>query len=234
MNRRILKATVALLGSVWLVVPARAQLLPAQDVIAEPWEVWYTNVPVSGGVRVGVMTGSGHSNVNPERFYVRLPEGDEGRVCVEISSRDGRYEAELAYDVPGPVSGVKPFTLPTAHRDKLSSYTAGDLSILAFRGASCDEEPQSFLVAAWSQVAVPDTVHIVINSPDPALLVGRGAESLSIACEVSASKVPSKAFNRECRVPVALLAGENALVIQQRTRVGRRVRIVPYQLPLRL
>lgn len=79
------------------------------------WEVYYDRVPVSGEIRVGAITSERDSKIIPSKFYVRIPEHKENNLSVEVSSRDGRYEANLPYDIKRLKPNSYEFELPTKH-----------------------------------------------------------------------------------------------------------------------
>ena len=80
-----------------------------------------SEIPVSGSLRVGIMAGVGSAKVRPDRFHVLLPAGRRDPLCVEISSRDGRYEARrLRYELRGSTAGLTRLDLPSQHLSELA------------------------------------------------------------------------------------------------------------------
>lgn len=206
------------------------------DGLSPGWEQWFDEVPVSGGVRVGVVTEPSPSPVDPQTFTVFLASADRSRICVEVSSKDGRYEARLEYDIAGREAGATAFELPTAFGEQLGSYAGRDLAILTYVG-DCGEAPEEYLAATWGGSSDPDTVVVFVNSQVPTFVVGgeRGRTDFTYECVPAAGDVAAKAYNKECRVPASVIRPGNSFKVIRRIRKpGGRIEMRPYNLPLRL
>ena len=217
-------------------------LVVTHSVLGQPvppdtrWEQWLDEVPVSGGVRVGVMGNLTSDPVDPETFVVFVPETSLPALCVEVSSKDGRYEAKLKYDVSEQDPGLVFFQLGSKHSMKLREYAAHDLTIMAHLGQDCTASAEVFLVSVWKGDTVPDTVSVFVNSDVPTFIVGRkgGPIEYKYPCLSIKGGVAAKAYNRECHVPASVITLDVQFMVRKRIRAGTRIRIEDYDLPLRL
>ena len=103
--------TVASLPAVSLAAQSRRAKDPTPNPPPTGWEQWRDPVPVSGGLRVGVMTDAG-SQFNPAQMTVWLPKTDAPSLCVELSSQNGHYVASVPYDIRGEPPGPLQLNLP--------------------------------------------------------------------------------------------------------------------------
>ena len=237
-----------LLGTCGYLQEATAQLplLEAPSQRHPGWEEYRASVPVGGGFRVGLMTFTEQQTVNPRQFHVFLPRpnsAENSLLCVAISSKDGRYEAELAYrlDQVKYESSliVQPVELPTAHTSKLRAYAPVDLAILAHISSSCDSPTGpsgDYVVASWNHDGIkvpPDTISVLINSDVYASVVGGKEFAIDFETPCQRLRGPNKAYNRRCDIPVDRLAPGVTLDVRRRSSVGTDD-YKYYSLPLRL
>lgn len=205
--------------------------------LSDDWEVWYDRVPVSGEIRVGLMSTTKDLNINPSYFYINLPKHKEKRLCCEISSRDGRYEANLIYDIEDLKSGYYKFKLPTKHKNELKDYNSNDITILASIGDDCEKDRNYYTIASWNDViSASDTIYIFLNSEKRTSIVVDN-EKLSIEDEHPCKKIEktsSIAYNCVCGIPAKQLSEETQLHIKQRVRRLRKISYNSYPLKIKL
>lgn len=227
-------------GTAWA---QTATVLVPPDPQPPSWEEYRERVPVGGGFRVGLMALTDGRGLDPQRFTVFLPALDaqhDTMLCVEVSSKDGRYVGTLPYALtPSGASSSGPHrvALPTKHADRLRGYRPEELAILAHLSPSCDGPTGHYVVAAWDERARPDTLSVLINSDVYASVVG--GEGLAIDFEVPCRRLasPAKAYNRRCDIPAALITPATRLDIRQRASIweeGGDEDYDYYPLPLRL
>ena len=230
-----LRALPFVVGAVLSVGALCAQPLQPRE-LKPGWEQWHEKVPVSGGVRVGVMAVDEATAVDPRSFVAFLPASDLPLLCVEISSKDGRYEANLEFELAGRNAGLLRFELPTKHRNELSRYAPPDLAILARLGRDCTAPPDRFVVAGWTDRALADTIVVFVNSDAPTMIVAgaNGVISESAPCEEIVGGAAPKAYNLACRVPKSWVGADTQFWVRQRIRRGRTVKLTDYDLPLGL
>lgn len=224
---------VGMCGMAWCAMGGRTTAAAQAMAPLEPrskWERWVDEVPVSGGVIVGVMASAARSPVDLNALTVELPRSAAGPLCVEVSSHDGRYSARLEYDLgPSRARTAIALRLPTQYGSRLRSYTASELVVLARLTRKCGDPQGAIVPAAWSQTGRGDTVYVFANSRVPTdVLGGVGAAAQYEARCVEVVGVTT-AFNLRCAVPRAWLAPNARFVL--RTREGRAFQY--YQLPLR-
>lgn len=130
----------------------------------------YSNeVAVSGEVRVGVVWGStsGPTETAPLSLHVRLPERGPRRLCVRLTSRDGRYRAEGSVLLTDDQKGDTVVALPTRYGDHLSKKR--DETYLAPMVTLGDDEHcrgkvQAILAAHWGDSDPGGKITVLVNS----------------------------------------------------------------------
>ena len=132
-----------------------------------------------------------------------LPDSTFQRLCVSITSHDGRYQATAEYDVsqmdPGPIG----LSLPTAYEGDLRAYRAGQLAVLAHLKSSCAGGTEWFAVASWDRQPLTDTVVVLISSPRYRATIGAkdtAGEKVSFECvDIPGDAV--RAYDKMCLIP---------------------------------
>jgi len=114
------------------------------------WEVWQNSIPASTGVKVGIVDANLIENINPKTVYVNLPEKPTSDLCIEISSKDGRYKAQRLIPKEKLIKGINPIPWPTRYIDKLSGFSSDEITILARLSQSCDDDPEYMVASSWS------------------------------------------------------------------------------------
>jgi hypothetical protein len=222
--RRIAALVIAFAIGLFTPMDAGAQTVqprdPRQVVPPQEWEHWRDPVPVSGGLRVGVMAEQ-TGRINPVQFTVWLPEQSEKpALCVELSSQDGRYIASLEYDIRG-ASGPLPLNLPVSrYGAQLRGLDASQLAILARLAKACGKvpvEPGAFVVAGWNRPAgIGDTIIVLLNSRLPTSIAvgdGKRADGEHVCTSLSGT---TTAFNLRCAIPSSELREGRKFFIQMR------------------
>jgi len=215
---------------------SKAQIRPKLKT-GEKWETFFEKVPVSGEIRVGVMGYESDERVKPTRFFVWIPGHNVGTMCVEISSRDGRYEARLPYDISGLKEGVHEFELPTKYASDLRNYTVKDIAILAKIGRSCESSGSFYVLSSWNTPSEkPGSIFVYLNSDKPVLFrFKRLKDNKIIDIECKKINVPlSIAYNCKCEVPVEDIRGVTDFYIQQRVRRVGDISFNTYSFPFKL
>ena len=193
---------------------------PSPNPPPQGWEQWRDPVPVSGGLRVGVMT-EATAPINPVQMTVWLPEKNaKPALCVEVTSQDGRYIASLQYDIRGH-SGPLPLNLPvTRYGSELRNMERSQLAILARLAESCGKvpvNPGAFVVASWNRPPqLSDTVIVLLNSRLPtSIAAGEGSKSDKEHPCHSLSGTTT-AFNLRCEIPASEIREGRKFVILMR------------------
>lgn len=212
-------------------------LNPIRPVSKPPkWEVWYDKVPVSGDIRVGLMNEYTNGPVSPGSFYVVLPTKKETKLCVEISSWDGRYEASLEYDISGVPPGVQMFELPTAYKDKLNKFQKKNLAVLARGATTCTSEKYNIYPASWSENSQKsDTLYLLVNSENPTKIGFTDKQGVNQEIECKKISNPSAiAFNCICALPKKNILNAETCAIVQRVKKGSIRKVNTYPVPIKI
>lgn len=194
------------------------------------WEIWFDKIPVSGDLRVGLMNDfSAQKLLNPSTFYCTIPAVHPSNLCVEISSQNGRYEAELEYDISKLPAGEHQFQLPTSYAEKLKSFTPKDIAILVRGSNVCGDKSGAFYYARWSMTPKSDTLFALLNSENPTII--KIEESSGNIKEIQCDKLtdPSAvAYNCICKIPIKAIQKAKDITIIHRVRRGPVTKIIPY------
>lgn len=90
-------------------------------------------------VGVGVGAAAADAPADLSALRVHVPEASAGdRLCVAISTTDGRYTAESVHLVDGAYDSPPALGLDSRHASALSDYRLGELLVTARRAATCD------------------------------------------------------------------------------------------------
>jgi hypothetical protein len=205
---------------------------PALEPIAQS-ERYVANVPVSGGLRVGVMVIPRRERPDADSLYVILPLTGKSTLCAEVSSRDGRYEARLEYSLAAGDSGGIWLKFRSRHRSQIKDLEADELAILAHLAEKCDGNVETFVVASWDAITVPDTVIVFLNSRVPTFVIAVKAREKQDETRCAELSQTTTAFNLRCAIPYAWITSSNTLYVRKRERRGARTAIVDTPLPLR-
>ena len=201
------------------------------------WEVWYDKVPVSGEIRVGIMNSISDVYINPSSFYVMIPNHNKKILQCEISSRDGRYEASISYNIENLKSGNYKFSLPTQHKNELKNYTSKDITILTSIGDTSIENTAFYVSSSWhSIVKYPETIYIYINSERKSTIVIQNSKSVNsqqFPCE-KIQETSSIAYNSLCKIPTKDLDLNSNLFIKQRVRKMNKITYNSYPITFKL
>jgi hypothetical protein len=116
------------------------------------------DMPVSGEVRKGLFAVLPDATVDLNRLGLwvgSVPDkADPNEVlCVFIESRDGRYAAEMRFDMPR-TPGLARLAISSRYDDQIRHYTPSKVAVLAYSSTSCPGPFESLYPAIWG---VPDT-----------------------------------------------------------------------------
>ena len=201
------------------------------------WEVWYDNVPVSGEIRVGIMAENEDVSINPTTFYVMIPEHSEKFLSCEISSRDGRYEASVAYDISKLKSGNHEFSLPTKHLNDLKSFSYSDITILTSITDNLEMKAKYYTSASWKPIVnYPENIYVYLNSTRTTTLVAVNKlkkEREEYKC-TKIENPSSIAYNKVCKFPSKIITANTKLLIKQRVRRMNKITYNSYPISIKL
>ena len=133
-------------------------VVEAQLTVLEPTEFnenWENEIPVSGGVLKGIAASDPGTGIDPKTLTIWMPRIQNNFLYVSICSRDGRYTAEIKYEIAKINAGEYRLRIPTDYTSKLSNYRAKDLSVLAIIGSESDQDNTLFIPVHWKSSPKP-------------------------------------------------------------------------------
>lgn len=214
--------SLAVAGAVLLAVPAAAQddeTEIAPDSFAEDL---HDTVPHAGTRALGVIADGGAG----DRFasvYVRMRAPVRGRVCVAVSSVDGRYVASALYNLDRK-AGVAILRFPTQKLGPAAQYSSTELVVAVRAGTQCGDARQPFMVGTWQPPSAVRRIGFAVNA-------GAGANAFIIEpgrgrvdCEPASRLRPTgdnAAITHVCWVSQAKLTSSSSLRVFRETPAGR-------------
>jgi len=123
-------------------------------------------VNVSGATRVGLIHANSLDMSDINTIFVRVPDSrSHNRLCVKLTSRDGRYSAELEYQLQVNDSGVIELGFPSQFKRELSAEELPYVASLATLAGNCDtQESAVYLVSAWHPIDGDASIFVLVNS----------------------------------------------------------------------
>lgn len=105
-------------------------------------------VKVSGRFHAGLQV----NNTTPsDKLYVLMPEHKAKKLCVDITSIDGVYRANIIYQLASEQKGYVELPFDSKYKSKLLEYHPLDLAIKATIGNSCETVGNRNILASWGK-----------------------------------------------------------------------------------
>ena len=166
-------------------------------------ESFAENVNISGSVRAGVMYRSNLPNATPDSLYIDIGSKSNQILCARILSVDGKYGADIDYQLTGNRSGFTQFQLPTIMHDVVTSYTPNQLAVLAEIKPRCKSRKGHIVPASWGKPLVTSgIVKVFLNSGANNTflkLYKHGGGSKKLSCNpIEAER--NTAYDTECSI----------------------------------
>lgn len=210
---------------------------PDRRKLSKDWEAYSPHPPVSGAVRVGLMANESEELIPPSSFFVNIPERQkQATLCVEISSRDGRYQAKLPYDVSGYEAKTYAFALPTRFNTELKKYAVKDITILSKICKTCDEEALYYVISGWHKPEFStNEFYLYLNSRVYTdLIFANPSSGATEKIKCAETNGPSDAaYGCLCKIPLAQIRGVKDISIRRLINVGGKVSYSYYELPIK-
>lgn len=200
---RLLSFTAFFATATW----ALAQSAPSGQLISEPFqENLRSEAPVSGGDILGVVVSGDRSNA--EKLFLYRSTSGSDLVCVEITTRDGRYIASNTYRLPKSSTGVfvpipveSQYPIGTKHPEYYRLAALDNFAVLAQVGA-CTNARGNVVPVAWGKS--PTTItHLTVTVQSARtqayLNVGEGANIQRVLCS-PINKERATAFDTLCDI----------------------------------
>lgn len=189
-----------IIAAIWAVAP----LAVAQPLDPDRFEEYLNpKVEVSGTTRAGILLDAMATATALETLSVRIPENfTHDRLCLNLVTRDGRYEAIMEFSVPSGAEGLIELTFPSRYKRQLLEPEKPFLSVLAGLRKDCEDDETIYLPAGFSLSESLTKLDVVVNVGDldaHLAIPTRGGSKRRIECErIEIS--PTVAFNRICTV----------------------------------
>lgn len=157
------QAPKALLLSLGLVVPGLCLSQPLQPLHFD--ESLNPEVRVSGATRGGILINALDRPTSLDRLLVRLPETlAERRLCLNLVTRDGRYQAQMEFDVPESAENFVELAYPTRFQTQLLQADQPYLAVLASLRKDCSGADALFVPVAWHLPDGLQRLQILVNA----------------------------------------------------------------------
>jgi len=195
------------------------------------WEIWYEDIPISGEIRVGMTYDYSDENINPDSFYVFVPNISGNHLCVIITTRDGRYSAHPTFNLSGAKRGaINAFVLDSKFKLKLAQYKRKDISILCKFVDDCTTEPTNIEFASWEKTK-GEMAYVFLNSEKKPFLEFNSKKNKDCNCKKIISDT-NVAFNYYCSFPSELLDKYKTIDVVQRVRILDELTLNRYPIEL--
>lgn len=142
------------------VLGAYAGLTQANQV-SEFTESYSETVKVSGQFLKGLQFTDVDYAVAPHLYF---PSAYQGRVCIFVSSADGRYKSQYQYTFTEPAEGLVSIEFPTKYIDELEEFAPGELGLLATAQPDCSSLNGNYLVGSWGTPKSMTNIAVFLRS----------------------------------------------------------------------
>lgn len=234
MNRLLvsLKCTSLIIGLIGMASAAvsAAEEPPLLRLTEGSWRESYDEArPVSGGLYVGTIFGDASNTIDTDRLFVHLPRTSAPILCVEVVTRDARYQAKAFYSVAGRAAGAYQLELRSDYTDKLESYRADEVGVTARLMNDCDQgQPIALVPVSWGVVGDARQVTVQLNASglQSRLLIQEDTDSKGkqiVDCELIEQDATKTSFDTLCQFSATVFTKLCDLRLRQR-RHGRWLR----------
>ncbi len=215
--------------------------IQAQNNVIKPinngdWEVWYEKIPVSGEIRTGIIAELENSASIQKSFFVQIPDSKVSHLCVEISSNDGRYAANLEFNISNLQAGVHEFNWPTEYYNDLQDFSSKDITIKSSIGNECGKDENFFVLSSWIKTDFKENIYIILNSEKKSRIRvynKKTKESTDFECQKFEGQA-NVAFNSSCSIPISAINQDSEIFIIQRIRRGSSISFNRYPIKIKL
>jgi len=215
----MLKLLIFLLSINCIFISAQNTPIEPRNPIDEVWRK-DMNIPVSGEIRTGLVYDIESDNYVKDFFFVNLPKEKFDLLFVEITSNDGRYNANLSFDIKNKPSGQLKLKWSTEFYNDLKAFNSKELTILSWLGNDDDDERKHFVVSNWTSFNSEEFVYIILNSEQQATINVYNPitnSSLDFKCELFVDQ-PQVSFGTYCKIPLNVITEDSEVSVIQRGR----------------
>ncbi|MGH1353125.1 MAG: hypothetical protein ACRBBN_20295 [Methyloligellaceae bacterium] len=183
-------------------------------------ERWTPKSAISGvGIRVGLISFPEYNSLKRRNeAYVYLSRDFQGFICVDISSIDGVYNAQLEF----PLKKYKKGNYKIVYQSNYSShlkkqeYKNLEIAILATLRKNCDRKINFIIPASWVPFTKREPLFLLLNTNelDVELLVRSTKKKEVVNCQNIKTSI-AVSYNKSCRIPFNLSASSSKIVIKR-------------------
>ena len=159
----------------------------------------------SGGVRVGVLAVTEENfTLDPVKLFVFLPSTKSSKLCVEIASQDGRYGAQMEYDISAQSPGQYLLEYPQKHIKKFAKYHSNNVAVIMKLSNQCKGKFISYAIAGWENTTLIKELRILLNpGATRTFLIAPtfSGRTTKFSCSQIKNEKNTQAFDTECFLP---------------------------------
>lgn len=136
------------LSAVWILVAIISSPLKA-DIFVEVVEKYSETVKASGALIQGLQLSSEYKS---SYLFLDFPKDSVGQLCIDLSSFDGKYKANIRHNIVEPISGITKVSFESKYHKQLQSFGVDELAIKASFSEKCGTQKGKYLVAGWQKL----------------------------------------------------------------------------------
>lgn len=188
-------------------------------------ETFTKTVEVSGSYLHGFQLASTPDSLSRD-LHVFFPENTNGKLCIDITAIDGRYQATLEHDITTIAAGLTRITFSSDYQSELANYENTNLAVHSAIKERCDRKTlKTRLVSSWSAMPTTTLLMLVRSSAtyDNALYEGNP--------ETPCQKIESNtnvAFDKLCKINNFDISASGELVINRKNLQPIRAKKIHY------
>jgi hypothetical protein len=211
------------IGVIFFVVPSASamsdgSLLPLDNF----HETFSISVNSAGGMLVGMWLGANlNANIDLSKLAVQLPRNPVGQLCLQITTRDGRYYGEQIFDTSRTNGGRLALSLNSKYARELANYSYKDLAVLLELRENCKKNNTGIIVpAVLMGNDNKSSFYFYINSKSPAAsltALNKKGDSIAYGQCDEIKDGARTAFDRMCFLTIPDRNLDSVLVIRLRT-----------------
>ncbi|MBF0466283.1 MAG: hypothetical protein HQK88_14755 [Nitrospirae bacterium] len=204
----------------------------SEVTIVDFHETYDDKVPISGLISVGAMVDVDNSFFDPQFITIKMPETQSAKLCISITSNDGRYRAQYEYDVKNQKSGALTLPTNTKKSSELKNYKDKQVVILATLNKTCKDSPDKVLFASWKKTIAGNSnkYYVYLNWANNVSIVISNNPNVDVAvCKKITDK--SIAYNNECLLDNKYM-GEINFAVNRFTAANAKLQLIPLPLVL--
>jgi hypothetical protein len=193
---------------------------------------------IVGVTIVGIRFDGPVTPFNPAILRVRVGDSaarSEGRLCLRVISRDGRYFARSQYNVG---SGTEPMPLVeyhTAYGKILADYSNRDVAVSVFKSINCNDQTNAeFVAAQLTPNVTANELLVQIRAGEARVRAQLVRDNTPVTQQVLCTRLetgPTVGFSSQCaiKLPAGFKSGRYDLSIGETASTGE-IKVTTYSI----